>query len=74
MLRTITHSWWMILLRGTFAILFGIAAFIRPGLTIEVLVLVFGAYALVDGIVAVIVGIQQHGENERWWILGFCAP
>ena len=68
MLRTITHYWWMILLRGILAILFGIAAFIWPGLAIEVLVLLFGAYALVDGIFAVIVGIQQYGENERWWI------
>jgi len=67
MLRTITHSWWMILLRGILAILFGIAAFMWPGLTIEVLVLLFGAYALADGIVAVIVGIQQYGETQRWW-------
>jgi uncharacterized membrane protein HdeD (DUF308 family) len=57
----------MILLRGIFAILFGIAAFIWPGLTIEVLVLLFGAYALLDGIIAVIVGIQQYGETKRWW-------
>jgi uncharacterized membrane protein HdeD (DUF308 family) len=56
-------------LRGVFAILFGIAAFIWPGLTIEVLVLLFGAYALLDGIVAVIVGIQQYSENERWWAI-----
>ncbi len=67
MLRTLTHYWWMILLRGILAILFGIAAFIWPGLTIEVLVLLFGAYALVDGIVAVIVGIQQYGATKRWW-------
>src|SRR6266545_805637 len=56
MLRTITHYWWVILLRGIFAILFGIAAFIWPGPTIEVLVLLFGAYALLDGIFAAIVG------------------
>jgi uncharacterized membrane protein HdeD (DUF308 family) len=65
--RTVIHYWWMILMRGIFAILFGIAAFIWPGPTIEMLVLLFGAYALVDGIFAVIVGIQQYGENERWW-------
>jgi uncharacterized membrane protein HdeD (DUF308 family) len=57
----------VILLRGIAAILFGIAAFIWPRLTIEVLVLLFGAYALLDGIFAVIVGIQQYGETKRWW-------
>jgi len=67
MLRTITHSWWMLLVRGILAILFGIAAFIWPGPTIEALVLLFGAYALLDGIFAVIVGIQQYGETQRWW-------
>ena len=67
MLRTLTHYWWAVLLRGIVAILFGIAAFIWPGPTIQVLVLLFGAYALVDGIFAVIVGIQQYGEHERWW-------
>jgi uncharacterized membrane protein HdeD (DUF308 family) len=67
MLRTITQSWWMLLVRGILAILFGIAAFIWPGQTIEALVLLFGAYALADGIVAVIVGIQQYGETQRWW-------
>lgn len=67
MLRTITHYWWMVLLRGIFAILFGIAAFVWPGATIEALVLLFGAYALADGTLAVIVGIQQYGERERWW-------
>ena len=69
MLRTITHSWWMILLRGILAILFGIAAFIWPGLTIEVLVLLFGAYALVDGIFAVIAGISVRKQEERWWMM-----
>src|SRR5690349_1781292 len=67
MLRTITHSWWMLLVRGIFAILFGIAAFIWPGLTIEVLVSLFGAYALLDRIFTIIVGIQQYGEAKRWW-------
>jgi uncharacterized membrane protein HdeD (DUF308 family) len=67
MLRMLTHYWWTILLRGIFAILFGIAAFIWPNLTITALVLLFGAYVLVDGIFAVIVGIQLYGKNERWW-------
>ena len=67
MVRTLAQYWWAVLLRGIAAILFGIAALIWPGPTIEVLVLLFGAYALVDGIFAVIVGIQQHGEHERWW-------
>jgi uncharacterized membrane protein HdeD (DUF308 family) len=69
MLQTITRSWWVVLLRGIFAILFGIAAFVWPGPTLEALVLLFGAYALVDGIFAMIVGIQQRHVDERWWVV-----
>jgi uncharacterized membrane protein HdeD (DUF308 family) len=67
MVRTLAQYWWVILLRGIFAILFGLAAFIWPGPTVAALILLFGAYALVDGIFAVIAGIQQYGERNRWW-------
>jgi uncharacterized membrane protein HdeD (DUF308 family) len=56
-------------LRGLLAILFGLAAFLWPGLTLVVLVALFGAYALVDGVFAVIAGVTAAGEDERWWAL-----
>lgn len=68
--------WWTILLRGILAVLFGIAAFVWPGITIVFLISLFGAYALLDGIISVVIGIAQYGENERWWgilIQGICG-
>jgi uncharacterized membrane protein HdeD (DUF308 family) len=59
----------MVLVRGLLALLLGIVAFISPGRTIAALVLVFGAYAVVDGVLAVIVGIQQYRDNARWWTM-----
>jgi len=53
MLRTLAQNWWAIALRGVCAVLFGIAAFAWPGVTLTVLVLFYGAYALVDGLLAV---------------------
>ena len=53
MLHTLTQNWWAIALRGLCAILFGFAALAWPGLTLAVLVLMFGAYALVDGVLEV---------------------
>ena len=67
MVRTLAQYWWVILLRGIFALLFGVGAFIWPGPTVAALILLFGAYALIDGIFAVIAGIQQYGERDRWW-------
>ena len=41
----LTRGWWLVLLRGIAGILFGIAAFIWPGLTVLALTLLFGAFA-----------------------------
>ena len=50
MLEVTARYWWVVLLRGLLAIVFGVGALIWPGITILSLVLLFGAYSLVDGI------------------------
>ena len=60
----LSQHWWVMALRGLFAILFGVLAFILPGVTLRVLVLFFGAFALVDGIWAVV-----HGISQKWLTL-----
>ena len=63
----ISKFWWLLLLRGVVAILFGILAFVWPGMTIVFLITLFGAWAVVDGIFSLVLGIKQYGEQERWW-------
>jgi uncharacterized membrane protein HdeD (DUF308 family) len=67
MLPTLARYWWAVALRGVFAIIFGALALVWPGISIVVLIALFGAYALVDGIFAVVNGIASYGRNERWW-------
>src|ERR671923_2512153 len=55
----LARNWWVLALRGVLAIIFGVLAFLWPGLTLITLVLLFGAYALVDGVFAVIAGIAS---------------
>jgi uncharacterized membrane protein HdeD (DUF308 family) len=55
MFTQLSRNWWAVVLRGLIAILFGIVALTWPGITVAALVLLFGAYALVDGVFA------------RWW-------
>ena len=69
MLIVFTSSWWALLLRGIAAIVFGVLTFMWPQISLTVLVFLFGAYALVDGIFAIVAGIKSHSENKRWWVL-----
>jgi len=53
MLTTLAQNWWAIVLRGVFAVIFGVGAFIWPAITLAALVLLYGAYAVVEGVLAV---------------------
>jgi uncharacterized membrane protein HdeD (DUF308 family) len=65
---TLARYWWLFLLRGIVAILFGVLAFIWPGLTVFTLVLLYGAFVLVDGLLALGHAIMGGGVGSRWWL------
>lgn len=69
MLEKISRNWWMFALRGVVAIIFGVVAFAQPEQALQALVLVFGAYAFVDGIFAMFAGIAARRYFERWWAM-----
>lgn len=66
MLHALARNWWALLIRAVAAVIFGILAFAWPGATATVLVILFGAYALVDGIFAIIASIRAAQAHERW--------
>jgi uncharacterized membrane protein HdeD (DUF308 family) len=65
----LAQNWWAIALRGVAGILFGIIAILLPGLTIASLVLLFAAYMLIDGILALVAAIRAARRHERWGML-----
>jgi uncharacterized membrane protein HdeD (DUF308 family) len=68
-LSALAENWWLLLLRGIAAIVFGVLAFIWPGITLTVLVLLYGAFALVDGAFALAAAIMgKAGMGPRWWL------
>jgi uncharacterized membrane protein HdeD (DUF308 family) len=67
MLESITRNWWMFLIRGICAVALGIVAFLWPRITLEALVLVFGIYAIIDGVSAIAIGVSGDSLGERWW-------
>src|SRR5438309_10518754 len=58
---------WALAWRVTLASLIGLAAIVLPGVTVAVLITRFGAYALVDGVLAIIAGVRAAERHERWW-------
>jgi uncharacterized membrane protein HdeD (DUF308 family) len=71
LVRALADNWWLLLLRGVASILFGILAFIWPGLTLVALIFLWGAYAIIDGGIALWAAISgRAGEMApRWWLI-----
>jgi uncharacterized membrane protein HdeD (DUF308 family) len=67
----LSRYWWTFILRGVLAILFGIIAFVSPPTTIAVLVLLFGAWALVDGVFDIAAAVQDRSRNRSFWLAVF---
>ena len=69
MLEHLGRNWSWIVLRGVAAVLFGILAFALPGITLAVLVIVWGAYALADGILSLIAAYRVRDQGKPFWSL-----
>ena len=69
MCALLAQNWWAMALRGAFAILFGVVAFIAPGPTLVSLALLFGAYLFVDGVFGIVAAAKAASRNERWGLL-----
>lgn len=60
--------WWTFIIRGAVAILFGVLAFVVPGIGIGLLVGLFAAWALIDGANNLLTGIRTRGQDRSWWL------
>ena len=70
LLSSLAENWWLLLLRGIAAIAFGVLTFFWPGLTLVALTLLWGAYALTDGVIAIWAAFNASGGDvgPRWWL------
>src|SRR5689334_3973729 len=69
MSAALAQNWWLIALRGVLAIIIGVIAFAAPVATMLSLVLLFSAYMLVDGVLAIVAALRAARQHERWALL-----
>ncbi|MEH3144135.1 MAG: HdeD family acid-resistance protein [Methylobacterium frigidaeris] len=69
MSAVLARNWWLIALRGAFAILFGVIALVSPGATLFTLVIFFSAYMLVDGVAGIVAAVRAAERHQRWGTL-----
>jgi uncharacterized membrane protein HdeD (DUF308 family) len=67
--EVLADTWWAVGLRGILGILFGLICLLTPGVAVEVFVILFSAYMLVDGMFAIVSGIKSARNGERWGLL-----
>lgn len=68
MVHALAKNWWLILLRGICAVIFGVLTFAWPGVTLVTLVLFYGAFAFVDGVLALVAAVMGGQPAPRWWL------
>src|SRR4051794_23968102 len=64
MVQTMARNWWLFALRGVIAILAGLLIFVSPGIIIAL----FAAFMLLDGIFTIVHAISGRAGNSSWWI------
>lgn len=61
-------DWRLLLVRGIFAVIFGIAAFVWPEITVNILIILFGIYILVDAVIQLASALRDRPIFKRWWL------
>ncbi len=65
-MRVLARNWWVFAIRGVLAFFFGIVALLRPDVALLSIAFVFAAYAIADGLFAIVAALRASQHNERW--------
>jgi len=71
MAMTLARRWWMLAIRGAAAVAFGLLTFVAPASSLYALVILFGAYAIIDGAFDLGMAFQGRAGGRRWGSLIF---
>src|SRR5947208_9217502 len=64
--RAFSRHWWLVLLQGVLSVVLGGLALAMPGVTLGALILLWGLFALLNGVVDVFGAIGAAGHHRSW--------
>ena len=62
-------NWWMVLLRGALAIVFGVLVFTQTDLDLSSVILAFGTFVFIEGGLTTVSALRVREQDNDWWIL-----
>lgn len=65
----LASAWWLVLLRGIAAVVFGVLTLIQPEASLVALLLIFSIYAIADGVIGIWTALSNKSSNAQWWVL-----
>ncbi len=69
MQQFLASHWWIFLVRGVFALIFGVLALALPGITLLTLVYVVGAYLFADGLISLYTVVSGRAQGDDRWLV-----
>jgi len=69
LIEAASRNWWLIALRGVIAVLFGVLAWIWPGITLLALVVLWGVYSFADGVLSLVTAFRWRDSGKPLWAL-----
>src|SRR5437899_7719595 len=66
MVEALKRHWWVLVMRGICGIVFGVIALAYPGLALATLVLLFGAWVLIDGVFRIVGATAGRASDPDW--------
>ena len=66
-------AWWLFILSGVLSVLFGLFAVFWPGLTVSILVHIFGLFIVAIGVAWLVMSFADMKTNRVWWLWALLA-
>jgi uncharacterized membrane protein HdeD (DUF308 family) len=67
--EVLSEKWWVLLLRGLVSVAFAVLIWMQPAITLKALIILFGAFAFVDGVLGVWTAFSSRKDRNNWWLL-----